>query len=272
MTLMSNEDSRWVLPNLEAAIKWCKNRNRKGICCTIDVLGENIASEEKATDAVKEYLECAQSLHLAGVDGALAVKSSSIGAKFNKTLAQKNILKIFQETEQYNINIELDMEGTPLVGFMIETALGCADRGYHVTLALQAYLNRTENDLKTMLDNDITVRLVKGAYLGDTNDFQEIQNKFKYLANLLLDSGKHFTIGTHDPELIEWVKSQAEAQKDLIEFGFLMGLADKTKLELIKDGWAVCEYVPFDVDSKAYVARRLRYLRELAKLRREPVP
>ena len=109
--------------------------------------------------------------------------------------------------------------------------------------------------------------------MGDTADFGKIQDMFKSCFNHLLDSDRYFSVGTHDPELFEWVKEQAEEQeqKDLFEFGFLKGLADEAKLELVSDGWQVSEYVPFGKDSKAYVKRRERYLKTLAAVGRTPV-
>lgn len=262
----------WVLPDLQTALNHCITRNSQGICCALDVLGENIKVEKEVGRMFDTYLTCAQELQVNNLDGAIAVKLSSLGANFNRSLARKHLLNLFDKTEQMNVNIEFDMEGTPLVDYTIETALACADKGYNVTLALQTYLDRSIDDLKTALEHEITVRLVKGAYLGDTIDFIEIQQRFKNLVDLLLDSGRHFTLGTHDPEIIEYIIANADEHKDLIEFGFLKGLADETKLKLVKDGWAVIEYVPFGYDYKAYVTRRKRYLKELERFGRKPVP
>jgi len=239
--------------------------------CTLDVLGENVRAEKDATTAIDIYLDCAKELHNQNLDGGVAVKLSSLGSSFDKILGRKNLLQIFKGTEQYNINLELDMEGKPMVEYTIQTAQELVDMGYHVTVALQAYLNRTVDDLKNALEHDITVRLVKGAYLGDIEDFVEIQGQFKSIAKHLILSGRHFSIGTHDPELIAWVKSNAVDQKELIEFGFLKGLADNTKLASVKAGWQVAEYVPFGADSRAYITRREHYLNELKQLSRRVV-
>jgi hypothetical protein len=53
-----------------------------------------------------------------------------------------------------------------------------------------------------MMKSGIRVRLVKGAYAGDTQDFEDIQTRFKNLMRVLADSEQDFCIGTHDPELI----------------------------------------------------------------------
>jgi proline dehydrogenase len=112
---------------------------------------------------------------------------------------------------------------------------------------------------------------VKGAYIGDTTDFVLIQDMYKKCFKFLFDAGQYFSVCTHDPELIAWVKDQADGQKDIFEFGFLKGLGDETKLELIRDGWLVSEYVPFGEDTRAYVKRRERYLKVLEAAGRVPI-
>ncbi len=268
---MLDVTDRWVLPDLRSALNWCEKRNAQGIGCTLDILGEYVKTPQAVEKTTRAILICAHALEKNGLDAGLAVKLTSLGALFDSALSRKNLFHIFQETEELNVNIELDMEGTPLVDHTIDTALECSDKGYHVTLALQAYLDRTPSDIKRVLDHDITVRLVKGAYLGDTDDFAETQQRFDSCVDLLSESERHFSVATHDPEIIKRVKTNASEQKDLVEFGLLKGLGDQTKLDLAGDGWAVAEYVPFGADSRAYIKRRERYLENLTKIGREPI-
>ncbi len=68
------------------------------------------------------------------------------------------------------------------------------------------------------------------------------------------------------------MKEKASKKKEFIEFGFLKGLADNTKIELAKDGWLISEYIPFGKDKSAYEMRRKHYLQELKKLGRVSAP
>ncbi len=265
---MQSGSLRWALPDLNSALCWCKDRNRQDICCILDVLGEDVKTESQVKLSEESILNCAAKLDQNQLDAAIAIKPTSLGVIIDKNLAKHYIFKIYKGTEDLNINLELDMEGTPLVEYTIETAIALADQGYYVTLALQAYLDRTTKDIKRVIEYDITVRLVKGAYQGDITDFFEIQQRFKNNIELLINNGNYFSVGTHDPEIIEWILENFEDQKDILEFGFLKGLADETKMTLANDGWAVSEYVPFGIDSKAYVRRRERYLETLAAVER----
>jgi proline dehydrogenase len=166
----------------------------------------------------------------------------------------------------------MDMEGKSLVDFYIRSAAESAAEKCPITLALQAYLNRTPEDLDRVLDKGIRVRLVKGAYLGDTGDFKEIQRRLRSLAVRLSATGLTFSVGTHDPEIINWARTELAGKMSSLEFGFLKGMSDETKIGLVSDGWMVAEYAPFGRQGDAYILRRLRYLRMLDRMRRSPAP
>ena len=61
---------------------------------------------------------------------------------------------------------------------------------------------------------------------------------------MVLPTGAAFQVATHDPELLEWLTSRLDDEKHRVEFGFLMGLSDQTKMVLTENGWAVSEYLP----------------------------
>jgi proline dehydrogenase len=127
-------------------------------------------------------------------------------------------------------------------------------------------------DLESMLKSGVKIRLVKGAYAGDTRDFHEIQSSIITFAETLSEIGVGFALGTHDPEVLAWVFRETDQSKDRIELGMLKGLSDKTKLDFARNGWKVAEYVPFGSNATAYVQRRLEYLQQLKILGRSPAP
>ena len=143
---------------------------------------------------------------------------------------------------------------------------------YPLTVALQAYLDRTPADCELCLDKGIRIRLVKGAYLGDAGNFVEIQGRLRGLISRLGESGENFSVGTHDPEIVAWIQRDAGIPRHQIELGFLMGLADQTKILLAGSGWDVSEYVPFGASGTAYRKRRERYLALLMEAGRSPLP
>jgi len=265
-------EDRWSMPELASALQWCRERNRQHIRCILAVIAEYAKTPEESQEAMAS--------HLAGIrmaqeqSGALSfsIKPSAIGILFDHGEYIRNLSLLFHEALDRGIPFEIDMEGRPVVGDTLRSALTLAGEVGGVTLALQAYLDRTSTDLATCMNAGIRVRLVKGAYLGDSSDFIAIQERFRTHARTLISSGVPFSAATHDPVLIGWLREEMRDHKDLIEFAFLKGLAERTKIDLAAEGWKVAEYVPYGPKGQAYFRRRERYLSTLEHLGRSPVP
>ncbi len=263
---------RWSLPNLQSAVRWCEERNAQDLRCILDVLGEYAKDKKQALRSVEAYLSCVRAIEEHSLDASIALKLTSVGATFDLTLCHKNVNTIANETASRNVGFEIDMEGRGLVSYTLDVALQCAQESVSPTLALQAYLNRTPSDLQKAILHKIKPRIVKGTYIGDISKFEDVQEQFKTLVEISIASGEPFSVGTHDPELITWLKHKIENERYRIEFGFLKGLSDATKLDLAATGWRVAEYVPFGLNKMAYEARRLKYIRKLDDLGRAPLP
>ncbi|NVO66367.1 proline dehydrogenase family protein [Methanofollis tationis] len=258
---------RWALPDLEAAAARCRERNAAGIRCILSPLGEYAGDGAVADRAGVAYRAAIGLIAAEGLDAAVAVKLSALGAGLEDW--DDRLGRIVDEGRRRHVGIEIDMEGAALVGPAIASAEAAAASGAPPGLAVQAYLDRSPEDLSRILRAGITPRLVKGAYLGDTGDFSDIQRRFLDLAAIALESGRPFSVGTHDPDLLGRIVQTADRR--LVEFGFLMGLADGAKVRMAREGWRVAEYVPFGEERAAYEGRRRRYLRSIAALGRSPV-
>jgi proline dehydrogenase len=138
---------------------------------------------------------------------------SALGALFDRNACSKNVRRVAQLAESRAIDLEIDMEGQGLVAYVLDVATRCAKQNHQLTVALQAYLDRTGDDLKRTVASGVVARIVKGAYVGSTSDFADIQRRFKALITVLRAQTTFFTVGTHDPDLIEWTKAQMDAKR-----------------------------------------------------------
>jgi proline dehydrogenase len=268
---MASFSDRWALPDWQSTLIWCSERNAHGIRCIVDVLGESARDERQADQAVKAYLCCARSIRENSLDASISVKLTALGAIFDRDVCRENVLRVLRGASSQRVGFEIDMEGRPLVDYTIETAIACAEEVKPITLAMQAYLDRSSKDLERLYGLGVKVRLVKGAYLGDVSDFKEVQRRFICLFKVLLNAGRPFCIGTHDPDILAWIGERAEDDRGLVELGFLKGLADCAKVQLQSQGWRVAEYVPFGHSRVAYESRRMKYLLELEGLNKSPM-
>jgi len=265
-------ENRWALPDWHSGLLWCKARNSQGIKTVLDILGEDTSSKDDGYKSTEAYLDLLDSIATERLYASISVKVSALGYTHNKEICLENLLRIAKDAAARKVGFDVDMEGRSLVDFTLSCAESCREKAFPVTIALQAYLDRTPKDLERMLEKRARIRLVKGAYSGDATDFQDIQGRFKSLARVLLDSGRPFCIGTHDPELIVWSTVKFADVSDRVEFGMLKGLSDRTKLDFVKNKWTVSEYVPFGMNRAAYEDRRRIYLRHLEELGRAPAP
>lgn len=269
---MSPTSNRWTEPDYQQAIVWCKARQKQNIKCTVAFLGGIPEDDAQAQLAFDTYMNVIRSIGAQELNASLTVKPSVLGALLDKARCSRRILTIAKRAADRNLALEIATEGNDLVSYALETAVACVDENKNLILDLQAYLNRTSEDQKAAAKNGVKVRLVKGAYVGDVNKYEEIQSRFKSLVEAAVENSGEVLLGTHDPELIEWVKARFRGEKHIVEFGFLKGLSDETKVELARQGWRVLEYVPFGEKTEAYVNRRLKSLKDLEAIGKVPAP
>jgi proline dehydrogenase len=239
--------------------------------CIIDILGKYNRDEKSANESYISYIELAREIEHRRLKASLAVKPSTLGGTVGRELTQKLVRGIGEEAANRKVGFELDIEGQRLVDLTLQVAEECARSGMPVTVALQAYLNRTAKDIERMVDGGVKVRLVKGAYTGDINDFNMIAEVYRDLVEQIISYDLPFCVATHDPDLLEWVQTRLR-DRDLLEFSFLKGLSDVTKDQLVWEGWNVTEYVPYGANKEGYETRRKTYLRKLDELGRQPAP
>jgi proline dehydrogenase len=255
---------RWTLPDQASALAWVRERKARRIRCTLALLGEYARTPDEAGTVVEGNISCIRGIALQAAGASLSVKPSAIGGIIDPGSSLDHVLRIAREAARCGVPLELDMEGKGSVDLTLEAASRCRKEYRRITVALQSYLERTGEDIPRMVSQGIGVRLVKGAYLGDTSDFVKIQQLTEQDARILKALHAPFSLGTHDPDLIGWAEREFGRERDLVEFGFLKGLSEQTKIRLAGGGWRVSEYVPFGPGGEAYVLRRERYLRELA--------
>jgi proline dehydrogenase len=155
-------------------------------------------------------------------------------------------------------------------------------RGFHVThvgIVMQAYLYRTEADVRKLLEYRSHLRLVKGAYKEPSDKAfpkkTDVDANFDLLTKIIIDAACKIdankisadgrvppvpAIATHDEKRIAFARQYAEKvglPKDAIEFQMLYGIRRDLQEQLVKQGYPVRVYVPFGRHWYPYFMRRL---------------
>ena len=266
--------------NLEDGIRVIKNLNDKGINATLDHLGENTDSREKAHQATSDILLAFDAIEQAGVRANVSVKLTQIGLGISDDLCIENLKQIVEKARSYNSFVRIDMEDSPVTQRTLDVLRTVRQLGYeNVGIVIQAYLYRSEEDIRKLLEGCVKIRLCKGAYTEPADiaypKMRDVNLNYDRCATLLINSalakecprisadGKTpslAALATHDPARIEFVRLYAEKvglPKDAMEFQMLNGIRRDLQEQLVQDGYCVRVYVPYGTEWYPYFMRRI---------------
>ena len=249
----------------QGALKEIQALNAKGILVTLDVLGEGITHLDEASAYRDEYLALVEDIAKHSVDSNVSLKPTQMGLALDAEACYANIRAIVSKAQQYNNFVRMDMEDSPFTQATINIVLRLHAEGLtNVGTVIQAYLHRSEQDVANLIQHDVRLRLVKGAYKEPgTVAFQhkhEVIANFKKMIQMHLDQGIYTAVASHDDTMINWVKQYAEKHhipKSQFEFQMLYGLRMNDQEQLAREGYRIRCYVPYGAMWYPYYTRRL---------------
>ncbi len=256
---------------IEDAINAAKELNKEGVLTTIDVLGEFIKTLDEAEANKKEYLEVIEAAEKAGVQGNYSLKPTFFGLLIDKEIAYQHIREIVEKAAGYNNFVRIDMEDSPCTDLEIELFRRIKKEfPKNVGLVLQAYLKRTQQDIKKMKDlngdeTPLNFRLCKGIYVEPDSisykKYEEINEHFLEDIELMIKEGMYPAIATHDRPVIEGsfkLLEKHNVPKDKYEFQMLFGVTPSLRKSIIDKGHTMRVYVPFGKQWFGYCTRRVK--------------
>jgi proline dehydrogenase len=273
--------SRFVAgETLADGIKTIKQLNSKGINATLDHLGEHTDSPEQAQKATLDIIEAFDGFEEAGVHSNVSIKLTQIGLTISDELCLQNLVQIAEKARSCKSFIRIDMEDSPVTQRTLDILRMLQKRGYdNVGIVIQAYLYRSEDDIRKLLDDCFKVRLCKGAYKEPSNvaypKMNDVNSSYDRCVALLIDGALSKdcpeispdgkippipAIASHDPERILIAKRYAEKvglPKGALEFQMLNGIRRDLQEQLVKEGYWVRVYVPYGTEWYPYFMRRL---------------
>jgi len=265
---------------LEDGIQAIRILNRKGINATLDHLGEYTDSPEKAQQAALDIIQAFDAIETAGVRANVSVKLTQIGLGISSDLCIENLKLILEKAKSYDSFVRIDMEDSTVTQRTLDVLYTLRQKGFeNVGIVIQAYLYRTEDDIRKLLVDCYKIRLCKGAYKEPANvafpKMEDVNSNYDRCAAQLINgalskecprvspNGKIPPIpglATHDPKRIDFAKVYADKvslPKDAMEFQMLNGIRRDLQEQLVKDGYWVRVYVPYGTEWYPYFMRRL---------------
>ncbi|CAG9608514.1 proline dehydrogenase family protein [Pseudoneobacillus rhizosphaerae] len=248
--------------NIEETIKSIKELNSHGISCTVDNLGEFVFKEEEAIEAMNNILAVIEAIHEHKVDAHISLKPTQLGLDIDYDFCLGNLREIVDRAKQYDIFVNFDMEDHGHLDPSFQILDELSKEYDNVGTVIQAYFFRAKEDIQKY--QNYRLRIVKGAYKEPAElayqDKKEIDRNYIKLIEWHLLNGKFTSIATHDHHVINHVKEfvkRNDIPNDKFEFQMLYGFRKEMQLELAKEGYNFCTYVPFGNDWYGYFMRRL---------------
>lgn len=255
---------------LDEAVTVVKDLNGYGLKAILNEVGEAVTTQAEAVQAAKDFHGLLRRIDAEGLDADVSLKPSHVGLQFGADFCYENIADIAQVARQYNNTVEIDMEGSPDVDATLEIYHRLLDTfGQGLRLAVQSYLHRTPADVERIIERGGSIRLVKGAYDEPPEiayqGKQEINQATIRLMEMFLTpqaraGGAFLALGSHDPQLIEWLIQAAQARdidKNQFEIQMLLGVRRDEQQRLAGLGYRVRVYVPYGRAWYPYFMRRL---------------
>ncbi len=240
--------------------------NGEETMATVDVLGEFVKNPDVARQETNNNIAVLEEMARRGLDANLSVKLTSLGLDIDKEFCWENVRRVVGAAARTGNFVRIDMENSPYTDSTIELARRArAEFPGHVGIVLQAYLRRTQQDIRQLAAEGMHFRLCKGIYVeSETIAFkgrEEVQQNYLDCLNLILDHGCYVGIATHDDVLIDGARNiiaERKLNRQQYEFQMLLGVRDPKRRELIGQGHRLRVYVPFGRDWYGYSIRRLK--------------
>ncbi|HEY7305366.1 MAG TPA: proline dehydrogenase family protein [Bryobacteraceae bacterium] len=251
--------------SLPEGIRVLQRLSRERIFATLDFLGENVASIEDASRSRESYLAALSEIERTGLPATVSIKLTQFGIDFSQAACRANVAALVERAKAMDSRVEIDMESSSYTDRTVEMVVGLHELfPGHVRAVIQAYLYRSEADIRMLSLRQIPVRLCKGAYRESASlaypKKSDVDANYVRLMKLLLAEGTYPAIASHDESILrEAVRHIKEHNlgTNRFEFQMLYGIRRDLQRELVSQGFRLRLYVPYGDAWYPYFMRRL---------------
>ena len=238
-----------------------------GLLTAVTYLGENVTTTAAASAATDVYIRLLEEAQRRRLGVTPSVKLTHLGLDLGEDVALANAERVLERAGDSVVWI--DMEGSAYTDRTLAIYRRLRRRWPRVACVLQAYLRRTEKDLRALVPGGLRMRLCKGAYREPASHAfprkADVDRNYARLAGMLFSreaqaAGAYAAFATHDERLIRVIADRAKEfglGPDRYEFQMLHGIRSELHRTLVDLGVRLRVLVPFGEDWYGYFVRRL---------------
>ena len=250
---------------LDDCVQVLRRLNAAGFKTNTTLLGEGVRDAATAASVVATYRQILDRLASEKLRTNLSIKLTHLGLDVGEEVASQNLTALVAHAGRLGNFVRVDMEESARVDATLRIYRRLRQAGHdNVGTVLQAYLYRTDEDLRTLLPLRPNLRLVKGAYLEPPAVAfprkADVDRNYVHLMELMLQEGGYTPIATHDDRIIdhaiEFVERHGIARARF-EFQMLYGVRPRLQQDLVRQGYTVLVATPFGAEWFPYFMRRL---------------
>jgi proline dehydrogenase len=197
------------------------------------------------------------------LDANVSVKLTQMGQDIDTGFLRENVGRIVDRARDVNMFVRLDMESSQHTRPTLDFFRSLWEEGYrNIGIVLQAYMRRSEADVRMANEIGAHVRLCKGAYREpSTVAFRrkrQVDAAFDGCLRALMSSQQvRPAVATHDSGRIDLARRLAVLRTAPFEFQLLYGVRTPLQQELVAGGFPLRVYVPYGAAWYPYLTRRL---------------
>lgn len=253
---------------LDEAARVTRTLNRRGLAVTLDCLGESVHQAEDTAEVVNAYCAVLDRIQQDRLNASVSLKLTHLGLDISEDLCVTNLRHILGAAQERGVQVTIDMESSDYTDRTLRLYRTVRDEyGFsNAGIVIQAYLYRSQTDMRELAAEGAHVRLCKGAYLEPpTVAFpkkEDVDANFARLARDFLQAPPpaYLCIATHDEKMISATEAFIKANhiaSNRYEYQMLYGIRSSRQEELAKAGYTMRVYVPFGAAWYPYFMRRL---------------
>lgn len=249
---------------LDEALRVARQLQSEHILATLDFLGENVTSLEEASKSRDSYLTALDGIQKQGLAATVSIKATQFGLDLSEEVCANNVSALVSVAKSAGSRIEIDMESSAYTDRTLRLVCNMHEKFGCVRAVIQAYLYRSEQDIRHLSEKGIPIRLCKGAYHEPpTAAYQQkadVDRTYIRLMKLLLQEGIYPGIASHDEQVVnECLRFVAEKNisPERFEFQMLYGIRRDLQKRLTREGFHLRLYVPYGDAWYPYFMRRL---------------
>jgi proline dehydrogenase len=247
---------------LDDAVQAARRLNSSGATVSLDHLGEHVDDTASAKKAKEDYLEILDRIPAEGLDANISIKLTQLGMSFDLEQTKAALHELAAKAAEAGTTVTVDMEESEWTGITIDLYEEVQRQRGNLGIAVQAYLLRTGDDLRRLIELGGHIRLCKGAYAEPPEvAYQskgEVDASFERLLSTLMSADQvRPAIATHDDRLIERTYELAARRRAPFEFQMLYGIRGAIQREILTKGYPLRVYIPYGSQWYPYLTRRL---------------